>query len=55
MCKSPPRPGMLVLKVGTLNDHSWFNPNTAIYCIDKQPYHIIPDGVPSFDKTPPAQ
>ena len=46
---------MLVLKVGTLNDHSWFSPNTAIYCIDKQPYHIIPDGVPSFDKTPPAQ
>ena len=53
--KSPPRPGMLVLKVGTLNDHSWFSPNTAIYCIDKQPYHIIPDGVPSFDKTPPAK
>ena len=53
--KSPPRPGMLVLKVGTLNDHSWFKPKTAIYCIDKQPYQLIPDGVPSFEKTPPAK
>ena len=46
---------MLVLKVGTLNDHSWFKPKTAIYCIDKQPYQLIPDGVPSFEKTPPAK
>ena len=52
--KSPPRPGMLVLKVGTLDDHSWFSPVTAIYCIDKQPYQEIPDGVPSYEKTPPA-
>ena len=52
--KSPPRPGMLVLKVGTLDDHSWFKPKTAIYCIDKQPYHEIPDGVPSYTRTPPA-
>ena len=34
--KSPPRPGMLVLKIGTLDDHSWFSPQSAIYCIDKQ-------------------
>ena len=52
--KSPPRPGMLVLKVGTLDDHSWFKPKTAIYCIDKQPYHEIPDGVPSYTRTPPV-
>ena len=52
--KSPPRPGMLVLKVGTLDDHSWFKPKTAIYCIDKQPYHEIPDGVSSYTRTPPA-
>ena len=24
--------------------------NTAIYCIDKQPYHIIPDGAPVLIK-----
>ena len=50
--KSPPRPGMLVLKVGTLDEHSWFNPETAIYCIDRQPFHQIPDGVSIFNTTP---
>ncbi len=50
--KSPPRPGMLVLKIGTLDDHSWFKPSSAIYCIDQQPFHLIPDNIPSFKKTP---
>lgn len=51
--KSPPRPGMLVLKIGTLDDHSWFRPQSAIYCVDKQPFHQIPKGLPCFEKTPP--
>ena len=50
--KSPPRPGMLVLKIGTLNDHSWFKPETAIFCIDKQPYHIVPDDLTCFVRVP---
>ena len=50
--ESPPRPGMLVLKIGTLDDHSWFNPESAIYCIDKQPYHQIPDGIRRFERVP---
>ena len=53
--KSPPRPGLLVVKVGTLDDHSWFNPQTAIYCIDKQPFHQIPEGVGMFNTTPPIK
>ena len=53
--KSPPRPGMLVLKIGTLDDHSWFRPQSAIYCVDRQPFHQIPKGLPSFEKTPPAK
>ena len=53
--KSQPRPGMLVVKIGTLNDHSWFSPQTAIYCIDKQPYHIISDEIPSFERRPPVK
>ena len=53
--ESPPRPGMLVLKIGTLDDHSWFSPQTAIYCVDKQPFHQIPDGIPSFERTPPPK
>ena len=53
--KSPPRPGMLVLKIGTLDDHLWFRPQSAIYCVDRQPFHQIPKGLPSFEKTPPAK
>ena len=53
--KSPPRPGMLVLKIGTLDDHSWFSPQSAIYCIDKQSYQHVPNGVPSFERVPQAK
>lgn len=53
--KSPPRPGMLVLKIGTLDDHSWFHPTAAIYCIDQEPFHVIPQDVVSFEKTPPPK
>ena len=53
--KSPPRPGMLVLKVGTLDNHSWFSPQSAIYCIDKQPFHIIPKDIPIFETIPPQK
>ena len=50
--KSPPRPGMLVLKIGSLDDHSWFKPESAIFCIDKQPYHILPEDLPSYQRVP---
>jgi len=43
---------MLVLKIGTLDDHSWFKPETAIFCIDKQPFHMIPNDLPSYEKVP---
>mgnify|MGYP000904294146 FL=1 len=49
--KSPPRPGMLVLKIGGLDDHSWFKPETAIFCCDQQPYHLIPEGIQAHQKT----
>ena len=51
----PPRPGMLVLKIGTLDDHSWFSPQASIYCIDKQPFHQVRDNVPNFERTPPPK
>jgi hypothetical protein len=50
--KSPPRPGMLVLKIGSLDDHSWFKPETAIYCLDRQSYHMIPEDVLKYERTP---
>ena len=44
----------LVLKVGTLDDPNLFGgPQLAIYTIDKQPFHQIPQGMPTFERLPP--
>jgi hypothetical protein len=50
------RPGtpFVILKVGTLDDPSLYGgPKIAIYTVDKQPFHMIPDGVPAFERLPP--
>ena len=41
-----------VVKVGTLDDPSLFRPQIAIYTVDKQPYHHVPEGMPSFERLP---
>ncbi len=43
----------VVLKVGTLDDPSQFEASQmAIYMIDTQPFHLVPDGAPVFDRVP---
>ncbi|MDF1727348.1 MAG: GFA family protein [Sulfitobacter sp.] len=43
----------VVVKVGTLDDMSVYEgPQMAIYCCDKQPFHVIAAGVPEVDKLP---
>jgi hypothetical protein len=49
------RPGLaaVILKVGTLDDPGAFGgPRMAIYAIDKQPFHHIPEGLPTFERLP---
>lgn len=49
------RPGLaaVILKIGTLDDPSLFGgPQMAIYTIDKQSFHQIPDGLPTFERLP---
>ena len=49
------RPGLpfVILKVGTLDDPGVFGrPQMAIYTVDKQPFHMILEGLPSFDRLP---
>jgi hypothetical protein len=42
-----------VIKVGTLDDASQFSgPDLAIYTVDKQSYHQIPQGIPTFERMP---
>jgi hypothetical protein len=49
------RPGLpaIVLKVGSLDEPGAFGgPSMAIFTIDKQPFHEIPAGLPSFERLP---
>ena len=50
--KTPARADSMIVKVGTLDDPSTFKAQAAIFTCDAQPFHILPDGVPSFDKRP---
>ena len=50
------RPGLhaVILKVGTLDQPGLFgSPQMAIYTVDKQAFHQIPDGLPRFERLPP--
>ncbi|HWD50656.1 MAG TPA: GFA family protein [Rhizomicrobium sp.] len=43
----------VILKVGTLDDPKQFgSPQMAIYMIDTQPFHVVPDGVQTFERLP---
>lgn len=49
------RPGLpaVILKVGTLDDPAQFGtPQMAIYTVDKQAFHHVPDGLPAFERLP---
>ena len=50
--RSPARPDSMILKVGTLDDPSQFKPQAAIFTVDKQHFHHIPDGLPAFERRP---
>ena len=53
LAKTSNLPGALILKVGTLDDPSVYGgPQMVIYTIDKQAFHHIPEGVPTFERAP---
>jgi hypothetical protein len=50
------RPGLnaVILKAGTLDEPSLYGaPQMAIFTIDRQAFHHIPEGLPSFERVPP--
>jgi hypothetical protein len=51
MVTRPQRP-IVVVKVGTLDNPAQITPQIAIYTVDKQPFHHIPEGMPSFERLP---
>ena len=49
----PPRlKGSIALKIGTMDDPSFFVPSAAIFTKDKQSFHHISPGIPSFEGAP---
>ncbi|MBY0322168.1 MAG: GFA family protein [Reyranella sp.] len=49
----PPGRPVVVVKVGTLDDPKLYGaPQMAIFTVDKQPFHQIPDGLPAFERMP---
>ncbi|HSM95661.1 MAG TPA: GFA family protein [Rhizomicrobium sp.] len=44
---------MVIIKVGSLDDPKLFGtPQMAIYTIDKQAFHQIPEGIKTFERLP---
>jgi hypothetical protein len=53
LARSPSLPGALLLKVGTLDDPAAYGgPQMAIYLVDRQPFHLVPEGIPTFERLP---
>jgi hypothetical protein len=51
--RSPRMAHGVILKVGGMDDPSQYpGPRMAIFCIDKQAYHRVPEGVPEFERLP---
>jgi hypothetical protein len=51
--RAPAMPGAAMVKVGTMDDPSLFgDPQMAIYTIDQQSFHHVPEGLPSFERVP---
>ncbi|PKO41880.1 MAG: hypothetical protein CVU31_15035 [Betaproteobacteria bacterium HGW-Betaproteobacteria-4] len=44
--------GLMAVKVGTMDEPARFAPKVAIFTVDKQAFHMIPEGVPSFERMP---
>lgn len=50
------RPGLdpVIVKIGTLDDPAVFRgPKAALFVAEKQEFHVIPEGMPSFEAMPP--
>jgi len=53
LTKAPGLPGAVLIKVGTFDDPATFGaPEMVIFTIDKQTFHQIPTGVPTFERYP---
>lgn len=53
LSKAPSLGGTVLLKVGTFDEPKLFEgPSMAIYMVDAQPFHLVPEGLLTFDRLP---
>lgn len=51
----PTMPTMVMLRAGTLDEPDLFGmPDIALFLCDKRIFHVVPDGVVSFEGEPPG-
>ena len=51
-----PRVPFVILKAGTLDDPTLYGaPQMAIFALDKQPFHVLAEGLPEFERVPPQR
>lgn len=51
LTRAPALPDILIVKVGTLDDPSLYGgPQYVIWTLDAQAFHLLPEGVPTFEK-----
>jgi hypothetical protein len=53
LTRAPGLPGAVLIKVGTFDDPALFGrPDMAIFTVDRQTFHTVPDGIPAFERYP---
>jgi hypothetical protein len=53
LSKAPGLAGAVLIKVGTLDEPSVYGaPQMVIFTVDKQSFHHVPEGVPTFERLP---
>jgi hypothetical protein len=53
LTRTPNLPGAVLIKVGTLDEPKQFGaPQMVIFTVDKQSFHHVPEGVPTFERLP---
>ena len=52
LSRAPALEGVMLIKVGTMDDPSLFTPDLAIFTADKQAFHHIAEGMPAFEGFP---
>ena len=53
LTRAPGLPDGVVIKVGSMdNPEQYPGPQMAIFCMDKQTFHRVPEGVPEYERFP---